>query len=141
MSKRSNWMLRIVLLLVLLATMILVCICANRKEITGTFSTGNGISGDDLYIAFFPGPRNEFLIYRQDADILNGTYSMEELGGNVIAKMVSSEGQIYLAIYDRRNSLRFVKTDPLDISDLAKISDTPMIIGHRPGDSWEDMGV
>lgn len=130
MQKWFSWKLGVLLLTLLVTVILLWSFHANRKEIVGTFSTGNGVSSDNLYISFFP--KSEFLIYRQDMDILNGIYSIEELDGNVIARMTSNEKDKYIAIYNKRNSILFVRTNPFDIYELAKISDVPMIIGHKP---------
>lgn len=72
MPKKCNCILSVLLLAILFAVAFHYNFYANGREIVGTFSTGNNISNDDLYITFFRD--NKFLIYRQDADILSGSY-------------------------------------------------------------------
>lgn len=98
------------------------------REIVGTFSTGNNISNDDLYITFFRD--NKFLIYRQDADILSGSYDIDEIGGTIIARIIGTDGTTYLAICIKSSLIVLVRTDTVDSYELTKISKKPMIIGH-----------
>ena len=98
------------------------------REIVGTFSTGNNISNDDLYITFFRD--NKFLIYRQDADILSGSYDIDEIGGTIIARIIGTDGMTYLAICIKSSLIVLVRTDTVDSYELTKISKKPMIIGH-----------
>ena len=98
------------------------------EEIVGTFSTGNNISNDDLYITFFRD--NKFLIYRQDADILSGSYDIDEIGGTIIARIIGTDGTTYLAICIKSSLIVLVRTDTVDSYELTKISKKPMIIGH-----------
>ena len=92
---------------------------ANGREIVGTFSTGNNISND-----------NKFLIYRQDADILSGSYDIDEIGGTIIARIIGTDGTTYLAICIKSSLIVLVRTDTVDSYELTKISKKPMIIGH-----------
>lgn len=131
MQKRINRILAVLLLTLLTCVIIFFwSFHASRKGIVGTFSTGNGFSSDDFYISFFK--KNSFLIYRQDVDIINGVYNIEEFDGNIIARMTSNEEDEYIAICNRRDSILLVRTEPFDVYELSKISDVPMIIGHEP---------
>ena len=105
MPKKCNCILSVLLLAILFAVAFHYNFYANGREIVGTFSTGNNISNDDLYITFFRD--NKFLIYRQDADILSGSYDIDEIGGTIIARIIGTDGY-----------------------ELTKISKKPMIIGH-----------
>ena len=60
MRRRFNWIYIGLALLLLVAVCFLWDMHVNKKEITGTFSTGKDLCGSGLYISFFP--RGEYLI-------------------------------------------------------------------------------
>lgn len=128
MPKKFNCILGVLLLTILFAVAFHYNSYANGRELIGTFSTGNDISNDDLYVAFFHD--NKFLIYRQDADILSGSYDIDEIGGTIIARMMGTDGTTYLAICIKSSLIVLVRTDTVDSYELTKISKNPMIIGH-----------
>lgn len=128
MPKKCNCILSVLLLAILFAVAFHYNFYANGREIVGTFSTGNNISNDDLYITFFRD--NKFLIYRQDADILSGSYDVDEIGGTIIARIIGTDGTTYLAICIKSSLIVLVRTDTVDSYELTKISKKPMIIGH-----------
>ena len=128
MPKKCNCILSVLLLAILFAVAFHYNFYANGREIVGTFSTGNNISNDDLYITFFRD--NKFLIYRQDADILSGSYDIDEIGGTIIARIIGTDGTTYLAICIKSSLIVLVRTDTVDSYELTKISKKPMIIGH-----------
>lgn len=72
----------------------------------------------------------KFLIYRQDADILSGSYDIDEIGGTIIARIIGTDGTTYLAICIKSSLIVLVRTDTVDSYELTKISKKPMIIGH-----------
>ena len=95
MRRRFNWIYIGLALLLLVAVCFLWDIRVNKKEIVGTFSTGKDYYGSGLYISFFP--KGKFLIYKQDEDIQNGSYSCVDLDGNVQEELLESirkEGRI-----------------------------------------------
>lgn len=111
MPKKCNCILSVLLLAILFAVAFHYNFYANGREIVGTFSTGNNISNDDLYITFFRD--NKFLIYRQDADILSGSYDIDEIGGTIIARIIGTDGTTYLAICIKSSLIVLVRTDTI----------------------------
>ena len=73
-----------------------------------------------------------FLIYRQDEDIQNGSYSCVDLDGNVVVKLISSGEPQYVAVFNKQNSILLIDTNTYNIFELSRISRTPMIVGHKP---------
>ena len=130
MRRRFNWIYIGLALLLLVAVCFLWDMHVNKKEITGTFSTGKDLCGSGLYISFFP--RGEYLIYRQDEDIQNGSYSCVDLDGNVVVKLISSGEPQYVAVFNKKNSILLIDTNTYNIFELSRISRTPMIVGHKP---------
>ena len=130
MQRRCNWIYIGLALLLLVAVCFLWDMHVNKKEITGTFSTGKDLCGSGLYISFFP--RGEYLIYRQDEDIQNGSSSCVDLDGNVVVKLISSGEPQYVAVFNKQNSILLIDTNTYNIFELSRISRTPMIVGHKP---------
>ena len=83
-----------------------------------------------LAILFAVAFHYKFLIYRQDADILSGSYDIDEIGGTIIARIIGTDGTTYLAICIKSSLIVLVRTDTVDSYELTKISKKPMIIGH-----------
>ena len=79
MPKRFSWILWAVLPILVMACILSGKDLREKDKLVGTFSTGSGISSDELYVVFFSG--NKFLIYRQSSDILNGISILKQLKG------------------------------------------------------------
>ena len=130
MPKRFSWILWAVLPILVMACILSGKDFREKDKLVGTFSTGSGISSDELYVVFFSG--NKFLIYRQSSDILNGTFNIKAVEGNLVAEMISDGESAYVAIYDKRDSLVLVGVnEPVRVYELTKLSDVPIVIGHQ----------
>ena len=130
MPKRFSWILWAVLPILVMACILSGKDFREKDKLVGTFSTGSGISSDELYAVFFSG--NKFLIYRQSSDILNGTFNIKAVEGNLVAEMISDGESAYVAIYDKRDSLILIRVnEPVRVYELTKLSDVPIVIGHQ----------
>lgn len=128
MQKRFNWIPGIFFLILLAVFVVIYTFRVGEIKVVGTYSSGIAATNNDVYIAFF---RNgEFLIYNQETNILTGDYIVEDVGENIIARMMSNGNAVYVSVFNKPQSILLIRTSPVAIYELEKISDTPMLIGH-----------
>ena len=116
----------LVIVILLLAVLLVFCL-PGEKPVTGTFCSGDQVSGEDDYLALYADGRYSF--YRQFGGQISGQYALEEYESFSLLTLTPEGGAPLMAVYDGKDHLLF-QSEPgaPTLEPLARISDLPTII-------------
>ena len=129
MLKKISIIFGFIFMAAILAAAIWINIQYSTKDIVGTFCTGEGISREDVYIAFFSD--DTLLIYRQLGPGSSGKYKTNKYEHISALDLEMTDGRQTIAIFDNHDTLILVEEFIEDVAypiEFKRISNTPMII-------------
>ena len=124
----------------IIVAVLLICLCIalaiilipkdNKKEVIGTYCTGNELSPQNIYIAF--SSDGAFNIYRQFEKLGNGSFSVENNGDNQRIILDFGTSEKGTAEFDRQDQLiidgSIINSLPDEQISFSRISDVSMLI-------------